>query len=272
MPLPRLAILASFTLPILPVAAMAEPLLPHRAVYDLTLDDAIESSGVTALSGRMVYEFNGSACDGYTVTFRFVTQIEANELTRMTDQQTTTFESGDGLEYSFVTRSFVDRNLDKETRGSAEMTENETLVSIEQPAPVEYELERSQFPTQHLREVLEKANSGENFFETTIYDGSEDGDKVMTTTVILGKKTTLDGDDPESKAVSQIGDEEFWPVDIAYFDATDVSGEGLPTYRISFKLYENGVTRDLTMDYGDFSISGRLVDLDLYETPADCGE
>ncbi|MET0169959.1 MAG: cell envelope integrity EipB family protein [Aliihoeflea sp.] len=270
MSLPRLAILASCALPFLPVSVMAAPLLPHRAVYDLALADATDSSGVTGLSGRMVYEFNGSACDGYTVTFRFVTRIEASEMVRTTDQQTTTFEAGDGSEYSFVTRSFVDTNLDKEIRGSAEMTAAETLVSMEQPKPVEYELKHSQFPSQHLKEVLEKANSGENFYETTIYDGSEDGDKVMTTTVILGKKTGLTTSDPETAAITAIESEEFWPVDIAYFDLSDVSGEGTPTYRISFKLYESGVTRDLTMDYGDFSIRGRIINLEMFDATDDC--
>lgn len=272
MSLPRLALLATIAVPFLQGQASAAPLLPHRAVYDLALDDATDSSGITGLSGRMVYEFNGSACEGYTVTFRFVTQIEANETLRMTDQQTTTFEAGDGSEFSFVTRSFVDRNLDKETRGSAQMTGEGTRVSIEMPEPQDHELEASQFPTQHLIEVLEKANAGENFYETTIYDGSEDGDKLMTTTVILGQKTGPEGGDAEVDAAEAIAGEEFWPVDIAYFDLSEVSGEETPTYRISMKLYDNGVTRDLTMDYGDFAITGRLVDLELFEASADCAE
>ncbi|WP_024585532.1 cell envelope integrity EipB family protein [Aliihoeflea sp. 2WW] len=272
MSLPRLALLATVAAPFLQGQASAAPLLPHRAVYDLGLDDATDSSGITGLSGRMVYEFNGSGCEGYTVTFRFVTQIEANETTRLTDQQTTTFEAGDGSEFSFVTRSFIDRNLDKESRGSAQMTGDGTEVSIEMPEPQEHALEKSQFPTHHLIEVLEKANAGENFYETTIYDGSEDGDKLMTTTVILGQKTGLEEGDTESDAVEAIASEEFWPVDIAYFDLTDISGEETPTYRISMKLYDNGVTRDLTMDYGDFAITGRLVDLELFDEPGDCAE
>ena len=60
--------------------AFAAPLLqPHRAVYDLALDKASDRSGITGLSGRMVYEFNGSPCEGYTVKFRFVTQIATND-------------------------------------------------------------------------------------------------------------------------------------------------------------------------------------------------
>jgi len=38
---------------------------------------------------------------------------------------------------------------------------------------------------------------------------------------------------------------------------------------MSFKLYENGITRDLTMDYGDFSLEGSLVKLELLKTQQD---
>ena len=83
------------------------------------LDKASDRSGITGISGRMVYEFNGSACEGYTVKFRFVTQIVTSDNTRLTDQQTTTFEDAEGKTFSFVTKSFVDQNLDKEVKGIA---------------------------------------------------------------------------------------------------------------------------------------------------------
>ena len=59
--------------------AHASALAPHRAVYDLELKNASDRSGITGMYGRMVYEFNGSACEGYTVSFRFVTQVDTGE-------------------------------------------------------------------------------------------------------------------------------------------------------------------------------------------------
>ena len=42
----------------------------------------------------------------------------------------------------------------------------------------------------------------------------------------------------------------------------------MPVYRISFELYENGVSRDLKLDYGDFALKGDLKSLDVQaETP-----
>jgi hypothetical protein len=251
--------------------ALAAPvLMPHRAVYDLSLDHASDRSGITALTGRMVYEFNGSACEGYTVKFRFVTQINTNETSRMTDQQTTTYEDSDGKTFSFVTKSFVDQSLDREVKGTATREPDGLKVEIEKPEKNSIELGKTQFPTQHLEELIRKAESGETFYETNLFDGSENADKVMTTTVIIGKKDAASADDPEGKALADLAKQDYWPVDIAYFDLANDSGEETPEYRISFKLHENGLTRDLIMDYGDFSMKGKLVNLAVFDPPPAC--
>ena len=264
------AVLLSTAIPA--VSAPAGALLPHRAVYDLSLDTASDRSGITGIDGRMVYEFAGSACEGYTVTFRFVTRITTSEASRMTDQQTTTYEDGKGKTFSFSTRSFIDSALDKELRGNARVEADETVVSLEKPEAGTLTLAATQFPTQHLIELIDKAEEGETFYETTLFDGSEDADKVMTTTVIIGRQAATRATDPERAAMKDLADAEFWPVDIAYFDLSDADGEEFPTYRISFKLHESGVTRDLVMDYGDFSMRGKLVDLSVFDAPESCAD
>jgi len=243
-------------------------LAPHRAVYDLALDQASDRSGITGLKGRMVYEFNGSPCEGYTVSFRFVTRIDTSENSRLTDQQTTTFEEANGHSFSFVTKSFTDQTLDKELRGKATADAKGLNVSIEKPEKNTIELQKTQFPTQHLVDLIKRAQTGETFYETNLFDGSEDADKVMTTTVIVGKQATASPSDPELSALKQFSGQKYWPVDIAYFDEKADGGEELPEYRISFKLHENGLTRDLVMDYGDFSMKGKLVDLAIFDLPA----
>lgn len=249
--------------------AFAAPLQPHRAVYDLSLDKASDRSGITGITGRMVYEFNGSACEGYTVKFRFVTQISTEDNSRMTDQQTTTFEDAQGKTFSFMTRSFVDQTLDKEVKGTATRDEAGVKVALEKPQQTTVELPPTQFPTQHLEELISKARKGETFYVTTLFDSSEDADKVMTTSVIVGKPLPVAKDDPEKQALAGLNKDKYWPVEIAYFDTSDTeSGEETPQYRISFKLNENGLTRDLIMDYGDFSMRGKLVNLALFKAAA----
>lgn len=254
--------------------AAASTLIPHRAVYDLALDTASDRSGITGLDGRMVYEFTGSACEGYTVKFRFVTQIDTSEASRITDQQSTTYEDGAGQTFSFSTRAFVDETLDKELKGTARASPQSTEISLEKPDTKTLELEATQFPTQHLIELLGKIEAGETFYETTLFDGSDSADKVMTTTVVIGRAAATAADDPEREAIEPLQEDPFWPVDIAYFDlgASHADGEEMPVYRISFKLHESGVSRDLVIDYGDFSMNGRLVGLSMFDKPADCAQ
>jgi len=263
------ATLLAFSCGVVPALAVT-PLIPHRAVYDLTLDQASDRSGITGLKGRMVYEFNGSPCDGYTVTFRSVTEIQSAEASRLSDQQTTTFEEADGKSFSFVTKSFIDSSLDREVRGTAQVEPDKLEVELEKPETAKLDLGRTQFPTQHLREMIQRATTGETFYETNLFDGSDGGDKVMTTTVIVGKKADAKAGDPELPVLSALGKDKFWPVDIAYFDESGEGGEEMPEYRVSFKLHENGVTRDLVMDYGDFSMTGKLVNLSLLPASQDC--
>ncbi|MFI3903487.1 cell envelope integrity protein EipB [Ochrobactrum sp. S1502_03] len=243
-------------------AASTVTLVPHRAVYDLTLDRADEKSGITGLTGRMVYEFNGSACEGYTTNFRFVTRIDMDEQPqRVTDQQTTTFESGNGKDFHFVNKTFVDKELVKEVRGDAKVEDGKTVVALTKPKENKLDLKATQFPTMHMEELVAKAVAGEKFYQTSLYDASEDADRVVSTTVVVGKEQQAKGD--EAKAMGKFMRDNVWPVTISYFDDKEKQ-DGLPIYRINFKLYRNGITRDLTMDYGDFSMHGKLVKLDVY--------
>lgn len=257
--LPALVLVPGFA-----AESAAAALLPHRAVYDLSLNEATDRSGISGIDGRMVYEFSGSQCDGYTVKFRFVTRIDTDDMSRLTDQQTTTYEDAEGKTFRFVTKSFVDEILEREVRGTATAGGEETTVQLEKPQAQTLTLDATQFPTEHLKELLDKAAAGENFYQTTLFDGSEDADEVMMTTVIVGEPKQAAPDDPEQSAHERLAAESFWPVTIAYFGGAQNEGEEMPDYNISFKLHQSGVTRDLTMDYGDFSIHAKLVDLAMF--------
>ena len=86
----------------------------------------------------------------------------------------------------------------------------------------------------------------------------------MLTTSVVGSPVVSRDRPAELEVTGEIADLPTWPVTIAYFDETE-NNDGTPVYRISFKLYENGVTRDLTMDYGEFALKGTLANLELFE-------
>ena len=248
--------------------ASANMLVPHRAVYDLELKDASERSGISGMYGRMVYEFNGSSCEGYTVSFRFMTKVDTGDEVKLTDQQTTTYEDLKTGNFRFLTRSFTDDKLDKEVRGSAHGAKGGLAVELTQPAKRHVDLARSLFPTEHMLEVINRAKKGEKLFESRIFDGSDAGDKTLITTTLLSKQQKPMAGDADAGKAGAMASQSYWPVTISYFDDDD-KGDALPIYRMEFKLYENGITRDLTMDYGDFVLSGKLANLEVFQ-PGDC--
>ncbi|MCV3764129.1 cell envelope integrity EipB family protein [Rhizobium sp. TRM95796] len=237
-------------------------LVPHRAVYNLELAEASERSGISNMFGRMVYEFTGSACEGWRVNFRFVTQLESGGEKKTTDQQSSTFEDPKSGRFEFESRTYNEDRLEKEVNGFAERKPEGIAVDITSPEEKQVDLAKARFPTQHTLDVLNIAAKGQHFYEARIFDGSDDGDKTLVTSTVVGAPVATDTDAKDLKAIGALKDEKAWPVTIAYFEDGKMT-DALPNYRMSFKLFPNGVSRDLTMDYGDFVLKGSLVKLDM---------
>jgi hypothetical protein len=246
----------------------ARLLVPHRAVYDLKLKDASERSGIEGMFGRMVYEFNGSACTGFTTNFRLVTKISTGEETRVSDQQTKTFEDLSAGQFHFETKSFTDEQPDKALTGDASLGEGGVKVELQGQNGREIDLPASDFPTSHMLDIIRNAKEDKRIFETRVFDGSENGDQSLLTSTVIGKPETPEKSDADAGNAGEFAQTQYWPVTIAYFN-DGAAGDPTPVYNMSFKLYENGITRDLTMDYGDFALQGSLVKLEVLKKQQD---
>jgi hypothetical protein len=256
--------------------AAKEPgkLVAHRAIYEMTLDDARTASGITGIDGRMVFEFTGSECDGYSLNMRMVTQMtDSQGQTNLTDLRSSTWEQGDGQKFRFQSAQYLNDKLGDVTMGRAvrESPNEAVKVKLSQPSRAELNLSgQVLFPTQHSLALIEAARSGQSLFQARIYDGSEKGRKVYDTTAFIGRKVEAGADaDKLEPAAKEKGLDQLasWPVSIGYFEPK--GGDLTPSYQIDFRLYENGVSRELLIDYGDFSIHGTLTALE-YLKPAEC--
>jgi len=254
--------------------AAKEPikLVAHRAVYEMSLDDARQATGITGIDGRMVFEFSGSECDGYTLNMRMVTQMtDSQGQTNMTDLRSSTWEDGNGQKFRFQSAQYLNDKLGDVTIGRAvrETTDAKLKVSVSQPAPAELDFSgQVLFPTQHSLALIQAAQSGHTVLQAQIYDGSEKGQKVFETTAFIGKPVAA-GADPKLEAIAKdrgLSELVSWPVSIGYFEAKD--GDLTPSYQIDFRLYANGVSRELLIDYGDFSIHGTLSSLEYLQAEA----
>ena len=86
----------------------------------MTLDDARSASGITGIDGRMVFEFSGSECDGYTLNMRMVTQMtDTQGQTNLTDLRSSTWEQGNGQKFRFQSAQYLNDKLGDVTMGRA---------------------------------------------------------------------------------------------------------------------------------------------------------
>ena len=252
-------------------AAGFEVLKPHRAIYDVKLNAAEDRSGIKGMTGRIVYEVQGNECDGISIRYRFVTTISTARDQFTTDQQTATYESPDGKEFSFETKSFVNDQADQKISGNASLKKDGIQVELKGENARELNLGNGIFTTSHLVEILQEASKGNQFLTHNVFDGSGDADKMLSSASVIGKAKIVDnalkGEDP--KVLEVFNTRQAWPVTMSYFNQNqDNTGEALPIYEASLLLYGDGVTRQLKMKYPDYELQASLTEVEYFDVSA----
>jgi hypothetical protein len=253
-------------------AGANSPFLPHQALYELNLVKS-RGSSVDSTRGRILYTFTGSACEGYTSEFRQVSELRSGEdKVTLSDLRSTSWEDGDGKSYRFKIDSRMNDTDSNPVDGVAERTGDHVTVKLKQPQVKTLTLDGSTvFPTQQIQRIIEAARAGKSVLELTVYDGSDNGEKVYNTLSVIGQPIPGDkviaAPDPSttSEAMKSLT---RWPVTVSYYDhdTKPTDGEQTPVYAMSFELYENGVSRSLLLDYNDFVVSGVLGKFDVKDS------
>lgn len=262
-----------------PARAEAVNFAPHRATYDLVLYRSKPGSGIADMSGRMVYELSGSACEGYTQNMRFVTRSAAEDGGETTsDIRTSSWEDAKGSRLRFNSTQYQNDNVVEASQGDArrESSNKGVAVDLFKPATKTAKLPgQVTFPMQHAKQMIVAAQAGKSYVTADLYDGSEKGEKFYITTAFIGKRV-----EPGSKkmpAAVKAGEKldmlPSWPVSISYFEPGADKVDSAPSYELSFRYYSNGVTSSLKIDYGDFALKGELSSIEfLPNTNCDPGE
>jgi hypothetical protein len=250
---------------------------PHRAVYEMTLANTRGGTGVSAVSGRMVYELTGSVCEGYTQNMRFVTQMANQGGTSMiTDLRSSSWEDGSGRRFRFNSSQFRDEKPTEATAGDAARANTADDIKVELTKPAKKGLSlsaRVYFPIQHSIALLQAAKLGKASFRADLYDGSEKGEKVYDTVSIIGRHRPAGANRqlPSVKNAEVLDQLEAWPVSIGYFEPGSDHTDAVPVYELTFLFFENGVSRKLFIDYGEFAINGELKEI-VFHAPSKCDQ
>jgi hypothetical protein len=234
----------------------------HRAIYDLSMLKSDPSVGI-AVRGRLAIEFK-DVCDGYTLTQRLHTETTGPDGdVRDGDYSVTSWESKDGQRYRFSIRHTEDGAPPEEfvgtarngSKGAATFTKPQGL-KIDLPAGTVY-------PTEHLALLIRGARNGDRFVPVKVFDGSGD-DGVFDVGGSIGK--AVDTSALKDPLLQPLAGKAAWPVRLGYFSTMKKSEQ--PQYEMSFRLFENGVSDELVLDYGDYALKGTMTGFDLFPKPS----
>src|SRR5215471_20167245 len=185
-----------------PAAGSGIELVPHRAVYDLKLLKSHGKRSVEAVRGRILYDFAGSACEGYALQFRQVSEIDSGEgKVALSDLQATTWEEGDAKSFRFNSQNTVNNRVVDSVNGNAERSASEVEVKLTKPKAKTVDLvSKIVFPTEHMRRIIDAAKEGKTLLELPVYDGSENGEKTYSTLTVIGRELAPNEKKPDDAA------------------------------------------------------------------------
>ncbi|MBP0443532.1 cell envelope integrity EipB family protein [Roseomonas sp. SSH11] len=254
--------------PTAPVASQAPAALPgaqdmvaHRAAYRLSFDKARDNSDVARAEGAMLFEVL-DACDGWASRQRLTMRLQDRDgQTLETASDYSTWESKDGRRLRFSLTQMTAGAVSNRVSGEAVLQpDGSGTATYENPRPSQETLPAGTLlPMAHTIRAIEAARANQRILNVPLMDGTSD-DGAQDSTTILSQW----GRDADAKArFPLLANQESGRMRIAFF-GKDSNGGGAssPDYEVGLRYYANGVADELNMDFGEFSVNGRLETLE----------
>lgn len=242
-------------------------IVPHRAIYTMSLGSVKNGSNISGVSGKMMFEWADS-CDGWATTQQMQMHFVYSEGDESdATSNIVTWEAKDGHSYRFNVRRATNDKETESYRGKAALSAHEGSGRYTIPKNKEVKLSSDTiFPSAHTTLILQKAVRGEKLFTRPVFDGADE-DGLSDVSVFIGKRQ----DDPQAAEMNPSLKKNAllatpgWPVRLAFFKPKSETGE--PDYEMNLFLQTNGVARSMQIDYGDFSVMGVLTELEALPSP-----
>lgn len=230
------------------------PLLAHKALYTLTMDQA-KGGDVIAARGTMGYEVT-DACDGWAVRQRLrmtITNADGQDIEMASDYAT--WESKDGLRFRYHMRQTTDTAVTSQTDGEATLQKPggsgeahyTTPHANVSPLPA-----GTVFPMAHTAAIIAAAREKKHFLSLPLFDGTDENGVEDSFIVLLDWKPPMPTHWPVLSGLPSTR------VNISFFDHTP--GAQTPTYEVAMRYWENGVADAMRMNFGDFIMNAKLIE------------
>jgi hypothetical protein len=176
-----------------------------------------------------------------------------------------TWEAKDGLSYRFNEKETKNGSVDDEVVGEARLDGpgKGGVARFSKPRPAVLKLAPGiLFPSAHTILLIDKAQAGSTFFSRQVFDGSAEENAVEVSAFVAARVAP----EPAAAKPGPLLERPGWRVRLAFFPADAKAAE--PDYELGMVLLDNGVSRDMDIDYGDYTIRARLDDIEALPKPS----
>ncbi len=262
----RVPILAALLLAALPAAAAAAAFVPYRALYDVTLKSAARDSAVAGVAGKIEEEWN-ETCDGWTMQQRTALEIAiGGEASVRLLSNVATWEARNGLAYRFSVRNRSSDSDEERIEGEARLPGPGKAGTARFDAPKAHKMTLPAgtiFPTTHTNVVLDAAKNAPVVVNRLVFDGLS-GDGLFDVSAVLGRADAARAR-PTNAALGALAGLGAWPAQVAFYAHGGTGAE--PDHEVGLRLYANGVTDDMILDFGPFTVRATIKALQLVPRP-----
>ncbi len=244
----------------------AAELSSHRALYGMTLHSARSGSGITSVTGKMAVDWSRT-CAGWTFEHQSLIDVtfSVRDPVRLSTNATS-WESLDGRQYRFSIRNLTNGKVTERVEGVAQVVARGGPGRVTFTAPKRRTMKLpagTMFPVGHSVELIELAARAPTMVTRTVFDGmSFDG--AFQLSAALGAPATRGA----GKELQGLAGRRYWPVQLAFFPVA--SPAAAPEHEVGMHMYDNGVSDELLVSFGEFTVRSRLSKLEILK-PGVCG-
>jgi hypothetical protein len=234
-------------------------LMPHQAVYRMSLAGADSNSGISGADGAMMYKFEES-CDAWTSETNVYLKLAYTEGEVMeTTWSFVSWEAKDGLGYRFRVRQSRDGTLVEKIQGtvSRDQIDSPARAEFSSPEGTVIELpEGTMFPTRHLSALIREGEKGTLIYSRTVFDGASLDNPYNINALITSRS---------AKKKAKLDKNAFKHVRMAFFPID--SRKEFPEFELGIDYRANGIADHILQDFGDFTLNLAADKIEMLERP-----
>lgn len=245
------------------VSSLIQNMAPHRATYAIALNSLKSGQQVTNVQGVMTFEWNAT-CDASISNQHFDMNYEYQngEMVSLVSNFST-YEPHTGQSLEFTSKRINNGELVERIRGFAD--HGTGTITYTKPGDRQETLSPSVlFPTSHTVAIIKAMQGRAKFLSVPMFGGDLNG-PVEISAFIAGKA-------PAAKQYADEVDQTLLEAParnlrLAFFPATVHQGQS--EYEMSAIFHENGIMRNVLIEYDGFSVVQKLVALEKLDRQCD---